>query len=83
MSSVEEDIKKIEEVLNAGIRQGMRADGGDLEIIGYDQEKKILTIKYQGACGSCPMATMGTLMAIQRELRQNFDAEIEVQPIDQ
>ncbi|OVE73705.1 hypothetical protein BVX93_00995 [bacterium B13(2017)] len=80
MSTVQEDIDKIQDILNNSIRQGMQADGGDLEIIDYDQQNKILKIKYQGACGSCPMAKMGTLMAIQNILKEQFDPEIDVRP---
>ncbi len=76
-----EDLKKIDEILNNTIRPAMQADGGDLELIGYDEEKKILTIKYQGACGSCPMSTMGTLMAIKEILAEQFDPAIDVQPL--
>ncbi len=76
-----EDLEKIDEILNNTIRPAMQADGGDLELIGYDEEKKILTIKYQGACGSCPMSTMGTLTAIKEILAKQFDPAIDVKPL--
>ncbi|EKD26215.1 MAG: hypothetical protein ACD_79C01304G0004, partial [uncultured bacterium] len=40
-----------------------------------------LKIKYQGACGCCPMSTMGTLMAIQNILKEQFDKDIDVRPV--
>ena len=76
-----EDLKKINDILDKYIRDGLKADGGDMEVIDYDAGTKLLRIKYQGACGCCPMATMGTLMAIQRTLRQYFDPAIEVKPV--
>ena len=76
-----DDLKKIEDILDKHIREGLQADGGDMEVVDYDKDKKVLRIKYQGACGCCPMATMGTLMAIQRTLRQHFDPAIEVKPV--
>ena len=76
-----DDLKKIEDILDKHIREGLQADGGDMEVVDYDKDKKVLRIKYQGACGCCPMATMGTQMAIQRTLRQHFDPAIEVKPV--
>ena len=76
-----ENLAKIDEILSNTIRPGMQADGGDLELIEYDETTKVLTIKYQGACGSCPMSTMGTLMAIKQILVEQFDADIDVKPL--
>jgi len=76
-----ENLKKIDEILNNTIRPAMQADGGDLELIEYNEETKVLTIKYQGACGSCPMSTMGTLMAIKEILTEQFDPAIDVKPL--
>ena len=64
-------LNEVEEVLDRTIRPGLQADGGDVEIISLkDDELKIL---YQGACGGCPSAMMGTLDAIQNILRQELD----------
>ena len=81
MSADNNDLKRIEEILDQSIRDGLRADGGDLEVVDYDAGKKLLKIKYQGACGCCPMATMGTLMSIQKVLKKEFDPAIEVKPV--
>ena len=37
-----------------------------------------LTIRYQGACGSCPSSLTGTLMAIEGMLKQEIDPDLEV-----
>lgn len=73
------EIQKIEEILDRTVRPGLQGDGGDLEILGY--EGKRLIVNYQGACGTCPSATTGTLMAIEGILREEFDPEIEVIPV--
>ncbi len=71
-------IQEIEAILDRTIRPGLRGDGGDLDVTEYNTEKKLLTVRYQGACGSCPSSAAGTLMAIQGILRDEFDPEIEV-----
>ena len=67
---------RINEILDERIRPYLAADGGWLEVVGLEEHK--LTIKYQGACGSCPSSLSGTLMAIEGMLQQEIDPELEV-----
>jgi Fe-S cluster biogenesis protein NfuA len=73
------ELLKIEEILDQMIRPALQGDGGDLEVVGL--EGKYLTIRYEGACGTCPSSVSGTLAAIQGLLQQEYDPEIEVIPI--
>lgn len=73
------EIKTINEILDRTIRPGLQADGGDLEIVSYIHPE--LSVRYQGACGSCPSAFMGTLQAITHILREEFDPDIEIVPV--
>lgn len=71
-----EILDKINQVLDENIRPALAGDGGGLEVIGYNDF--ILSVHYQGACGSCPSATAGTLFAIQNLLQRMIDPRIEV-----
>ena len=71
------DIEKINEILDRTIRPALQMDGGDLQILSL--ENNLLTVVYQGACGSCPSSTMGTLKAIESILRDEFNPEITVE----
>lgn len=71
-----EDLLKIEQILDKQVRPGLQGDGGDLKALSYHDN--ILLIQYQGACGSCPSSTTGTLDAIRGILQEEFDPEIEV-----
>lgn len=70
------EMQEIEDILDRTIRPGLQADGGDLEIISYNNN--LLTISYEGACGTCPSSMYGTLDAIQSILRHEFNPELEV-----
>ena len=70
------DMQKIEEILDKRIRPGLQGDGGDLAV--KDFKDNILIVKYQGACGTCPSSTTGTLEAIRSILRDEFHHDIEV-----
>lgn len=73
---LEGELKTIDDILDNTIRPGLQSDGGDLEIVSY--ENKVLTVSYQGACTNCPSAISGTLMAIESILQDEFNPEIQV-----
>jgi Fe-S cluster biogenesis protein NfuA len=77
---VEPLLNEVEEILDRTVRPGLQADGGDIEVVDFSNNE--LQIIYQGACGGCPSAMMGTLDAIQSILRQELSNEqITVTPI--
>jgi len=67
---------RINEILDERIRPALAGDGGWLEVVGLAENT--LSIRYQGACGSCPSSISGTLMAIEGMLKQEVDPELEV-----
>lgn len=58
---------KIEEVLSS-IRPALHADGGDVELVDYDQHEGIVQLRLMGACGSCPISTMTLKQGIERRI---------------
>lgn len=69
-------IVRINEILDEKVRPALAGDGGWVEVMGLKEHT--LSIRYQGACGSCPSSLSGTLMAIEGMLKQEIDPEIEV-----
>jgi Fe-S cluster biogenesis protein NfuA len=67
---------RINEILDEKVRPALMGDGGYLEVLGLTDHT--LSIRYQGACGSCPSSLTGTLMAIEGMLKQEVDPELEV-----
>ena len=66
-------VLKVEQILDRTVRPGLQADGGDLEVLSVDGDE--VRISYQGACGGCPSAMMGTLEAIENILRYETGQE--------
>ena len=66
---------QINQLLDEQVRPYLLADGGGLKIIGLDGNR--LKVHYQGACGTCPTATSGTLYAIESMVKR-IDPEIQV-----
>ena len=76
LTSDDPRLLKINEILDEKVRPALMGDGGYLEIMGL--KENTLSIRYQGACGSCPSSLTGTLMAIESMLKQEIDPELEV-----
>jgi NFU1 iron-sulfur cluster scaffold homolog, mitochondrial len=71
-----EILKKINTVIDSKVRPALANDGGGLQILGMEGFR--VNIRYQGACGSCPSAIQGTLMAIENLLKRDIHPSIEV-----
>jgi len=71
-------LKQINDLLDQKVRPALAGDGGGLEVLGL--EGYTVKIRYQGACGSCPSAISGTLMAIEGLLKRDISEAIEVVP---
>ncbi len=76
LTSDDPRLLKINDILDEKVRPALMGDGGYLEVLGLKEHT--LSIRYQGACGSCPSSLTGTLMAIEGMLKQEVDPEIEV-----
>ncbi len=73
------ELKRIEEILDETIRPGLQGDGGDLTVVNLENNK--LYVHYEGACGTCPSSTTGTLLAIEGILKDHLNQDIEVIPL--
>jgi Fe-S cluster biogenesis protein NfuA len=65
-------------LLDEQVRPYLQGDGGDLHVLGL--KGNLLTLHYQGACGSCPSSVSGTLAGIEGLLR-TIEPDIEVMAI--
>lgn len=69
-------VKRIKEILDEEIRPAIAMDGGDCQFDGY--EDGIVRLQLQGACSSCPSATMTLKLGIENRLREEIPEIIEV-----
>lgn len=60
--------QRIEAVLEEHVRPGLRADGGDLELVDVDDDN-IVQVRLQGACQGCPSSTFTLTMGIEAALK--------------
>lgn len=59
--------EKIEEVL-ATIRPALHADGGDVELVEYDEKDGVVKLRLMGACEACPISMMTLKQGIEKRI---------------
>lgn len=74
--SPEEQVGHINRILDEMVRPGLAGDGGGLDLVGI--EGTTVSVHYEGACGSCPSSTSGTLMFIEGALQRKAHPELTV-----
>lgn len=58
----------LEKILDE-IRPALERDGGNLELVKFDEKKGIVEIAFQGACAHCPLADVTLNHLIEAEIR--------------
>ena len=66
----------IEAVLDQAIRPALANDGGGIDVLGI--EGNVINVHYQGACGTCPSSTTGTLSYIETFLKDTLRRDLTV-----
>ena len=61
--------KEIEKVLDQ-VRPLLKADGGDVEFVDFDEKKGIVRVKLTGVCQSCPHSQVTLDQGIGRLLKE-------------
>ncbi len=64
--SIEE---RVLEIINNEIRPAIQMDGGDIALVGID-ENNVVNVQLKGACVGCPGAVMTLQMGVERRLKQ-------------
>ena len=54
------------------VRPFLISDGGNVEVLRVDADRRNVHVVLQGACGSCPSSTVTLKNGIERVLRENF-----------
>ena len=60
------------------IRPLLQADGGDIELVGVEEDTGKVSVRLQGACRGCPGAAMTLKMGVERHLKQRVPEVSEV-----
>jgi Fe-S cluster biogenesis protein NfuA len=62
---------RIETVLDEHVRPGLRLDGGDVSVVGIDEDR-IVQVSLLGACQGCPSAITTLAFGIEAILKERI-----------
>ncbi|MFC1703117.1 NifU family protein, partial [Patescibacteria group bacterium] len=62
-----------------GVRGTLQSHGGDIEFVSF--EEGLLVVRLQGACRSCPLASLTMRMGVERMVRAEVPEVTAVQAI--
>jgi Fe-S cluster biogenesis protein NfuA len=70
--------EKVEEVLEK-IRVGLKAEGGDIELV--DIKGNVVYVKLKGACGTCSMSALTMKNWVESTLKKEIPEIASVHPV--
>ncbi len=73
-------LARIERVLDEQVRDGLIADGGQIEVVGLDDDA-ILQVRLLGACQGCASSAITLSMAVERVLKAEIPEIRFVEPV--
>ena len=68
----------ISQVLDSRIRPSVQADGGDVDLISYDAERKAVLLRMRGACEGCPSSEQTLRNSITQTLKFYLPNDVEI-----
>lgn len=63
------DTEKVKKILEE-IRPALQADGGDIELVGIDND--VVKVRLKGACGTCPSSLVTLKMGVEARLKEEI-----------
>ena len=54
------------------LRPALNSDGGDVELVEYDEAKRILRLRFMGACSHCSILDVTLTQYINEEIAREF-----------
>ena len=76
--SVSEQVRTVIEQ----IRPLLQADGGDIELAGWEESTGVVSVRLQGACSGCPHAAMTLKMGVEKHLKEKVPQVTEVVAVE-
>lgn len=63
------------------IRPAIQMDGGDIHLVSWDEEEKLVKVALSGACVGCHMSSVTMVMGVERVLKQMVPEVVAVEAV--
>ena len=75
------NMTEIENALDE-IRPALQEDGGDVEVVSFDEGSNTLTARFLGHCAGCPFARLTLKQGIEKTIRQRLPGIAAVEMVE-
>ena len=72
--------EKILEVIDS-LRPYIQADGGDVELLNYNEGDGVVQVRLMGACESCPISMMTLKEGLEERIKNTVPGVTEVRAV--
>ncbi len=69
--------KQIQSILTEYIKPAVAGDGGNIDLVSFDEDSKTAKMLLQGACSGCPSSTATLKNGIERILKEMLPGKVE------
>ncbi|WP_242202847.1 NifU family protein [Aestuariivivens insulae] len=76
--ALDDTSKEIVNILEEYVKPAVASDGGNIQFISYDGERKSVSVLLQGACSGCPSSTFTLKNGIENMLKQMLPGKVEM-----
>lgn len=73
-------MEKLEKIIN-DLKPALQSDGGDIELVKYDQENGVVEVSLKGACAHCPIADFTLKNLIEQEIKSQMPEIKEIKAV--
>jgi len=71
-------LDKIDAALNERVRPAIKTHQGNVEVVSFEPESGVLTVRFQGTCVGCPMSALTLKAGVESEILEKFPEVNEV-----
>lgn len=76
--TLDDTSKEIVNILEEYVKPAVASDGGNIQFISYDAERKNVSVLLQGACSGCPSSTYTLKSGIENMLKEMLPGKVEM-----
>jgi Fe-S cluster biogenesis protein NfuA len=76
--TLDDTSKEIINILEEYVKPAVASDGGNIQFISYDAERKNVSVMLQGACSGCPSSTYTLKSGIENMLKEMMPGKVDM-----
>ncbi|HOR54302.1 MAG TPA: NifU family protein [Synergistales bacterium] len=64
--------ERVKSLIEEQVRPALQSHGGDIELVSFDTDGGVVTVRLKGACGNCPFAAETLRSQVEAVIRKEI-----------